>query len=243
MLHSTQLRTILAQRLARMLFISTPHGRQGRTPPTASSQCFGRFCSILESVPYFLKKSNTAAGKLCTLPNHWGGSRSPSRIQPVFRRIWQKTQDRNGRQDKADQDQAQPVKAGGDDGGCPLARASSLGASQPVHTPICPHRPQVPIPELMGAPFISSPNTQVAMGPEMAEASGGIQIRGFFHNVGHLGMEVPRPWGDQTAPAVFLEGHNGEAHHPGRSMPLRRLRPPVRSGPARSRWRPRRWEG
>ena len=67
----------------------------------------------------------------------------------------------------------------------PLARASSLGASHPVHTPICPHRPQVPIPELMGAPFISSPNTQVAMGPVMAEASvGGIQIRGFFTMLG-----------------------------------------------------------
>ena len=39
----------------------------------------------------------------------------------------------------------------------------------------------MPIPELMGAPFISSLNRQVAMGPVMAEVRvGGIQIRGFF---------------------------------------------------------------
>jgi len=32
----------------------------------------------------------------------------------------------------------------------PLAMARSLGATQPVHTPICPTRPQVPMPEDTG---------------------------------------------------------------------------------------------
>lgn len=91
----------------------------------------------------------------------------------------------DGGQNKADQDHAQPVETGGDDGGRPSGKGLLTGGEHPVHTPICPHRPQVPIPELMGAPFISSPNTQVAMGPVMAEASvGGIQIRGFFTMLG-----------------------------------------------------------
>ena len=60
----------------------------------------------------------------------------------------------------------------------PLATASSLGDTQPVHTPMGPQRPQVPMPELIGAPFISSLNTQVAMGPVMAEASVGAAVAG-----------------------------------------------------------------
>jgi len=122
---------------------------------------------------------------LCTLPNHWGRVRSPSRIQPIFRRIWQNAQDRTAGRTKQIRIMPSQSKLVGTMAAAPLARASSLGASHPVHTPICPHRPQVPIPELMGAPFISSPNTQVAMGPVMAEASvGGIQIRGFFTMLG-----------------------------------------------------------
>ena len=76
----------------------------------------------------------------------------------------------------------------------PLARAFSLGATQPVHTPSWPHRPQVPIPELMAAPFICRRNRQVAMGPVMAEVTvGAIQTRGFFTMLGICSMEVPRP--------------------------------------------------
>ena len=76
----------------------------------------------------------------------------------------------------------------------PLATASSLGDTQPVHTPMGPQRPQVPMPELMGAPFISSLNTQVAMGPVMADASvGAIHTRGLRTMLGIWSMEVPSP--------------------------------------------------
>ena len=50
------------------------------------------------------------------------------------------------------------------------------------------------MPELMGAPFISSLNRQVARGPVTAEARvGGSQIRGFFTMLGICSMEVPMP--------------------------------------------------
>ena len=76
----------------------------------------------------------------------------------------------------------------------PLAMASSLGETQPVHTPMRPQRPQVPMPELIGAPFISRRNTHVAIGPVMAEASvGAIQTRGFLTMFGIWSIEVPRP--------------------------------------------------
>lgn len=77
----------------------------------------------------------------------------------------------------------------------PLARACSLGATQPVQTPSCPHRPQVPIPELMGAPFISNLNRQVAMGPVIAEVRmAGSQILGLRTMLGIWSMDVPMPW-------------------------------------------------
>ena len=125
----------------------------------------------------------------------------------------------NGRQDKADQDQAQPVKAGGDDGGCPSGEGLLTGGE-----PAGPHadlsaQAAGAHSGVDGAPFISSPNTQVAMGPEMAEASVGRDPDpGIFHNVGHLEHGGAQALGDQTAPAVFLEGHNGEAHHLGAAM-------------------------
>ena len=77
----------------------------------------------------------------------------------------------------------------------PFSMAFSLGASQPVQTPIGPHRPQVPMPELIGAPFISRRNRQVAMGPVIALARiGGIHIRGFRTMFGICSILVPRPW-------------------------------------------------
>ena len=35
-----------------------------------------------------------------------------------------------------------------------IAAAPFVGSSQPVQTPMGPHRPQVPMPELTAAPFI-----------------------------------------------------------------------------------------
>ena len=59
------------------------------------------------------------------------------------------------------------------------------------------------MPELMGAPFISRRNRQVAMGPVTAEARvGGIQIRGFFTMLGIWSIEVPIPW-DTRPPQRF----------------------------------------
>ena len=58
-----------------------------------------------------------------------------------------------------------------------------------------PHMPQVPMPEFMGAPFISSLNTQVAMGPVIMDVMiAGSQMRGFFTMLPIWSMEVPRPW-------------------------------------------------
>ena len=77
----------------------------------------------------------------------------------------------------------------------PRAIASSPGFIQPVQMPMGPHRPQVPIPELMGAPFICSLNRQVEMGPVMADAKvGGSQMRGLRTMLPICSMEVPRPW-------------------------------------------------
>ena len=67
--------------------------------------------------------------------------------------------------------------------------------TQPVYTPIWPTRPQVPMPEEMGAPFIWKWNRQVAMGPVMALASvGGIQMRGLRTMLPICSMLVPMPW-------------------------------------------------
>ena len=86
-------------------------------------------------------------------------------------------------------------KAVGAMAAAPLAMALALGFTQPVHTPSWPQKPQVPMPELMGSPFISRWNTQVARGPVTAEVRmAGSQIRGFFTMLGIWSMEVPMPW-------------------------------------------------
>ena len=84
-----------------------------------------------------------------------------------------------------------------------MATAASLGANQPDQTPIGPTRPQVPMPEETGAPFISSLKTQVAMGPVMAEVTmAGSQMRGFLTMLPIWSMEVPSPW-DTSPPHLF----------------------------------------
>ena len=71
----------------------------------------------------------------------------------------------------------------------------ATSATQPVQMPIWPQKPQVPMPELTGAPFICNLKMQVAMGPVMAEARmGGIQILGFLTMLGICSMLVPTPW-------------------------------------------------
>ena len=76
----------------------------------------------------------------------------------------------------------------------PLAIAFSEGASQPVTTPICPTKPQVPIPDDTGSPFICSRKTQVAIGPVIAlVSSDGSQILGLRTILGICSMEVPIP--------------------------------------------------
>ena len=51
------------------------------------------------------------------------------------------------------------------------------------------------MPALTGAPFISSRNTHVAIGPVIALATiGGIQIRGLFTILPICSIEVPSPW-------------------------------------------------
>ena len=57
-----------------------------------------------------------------------------------------------------------------------------------------PHRPQVPMPELTAAPFISSLKMHVEMGPVMAEVTmAGIQIFGLRTMLPICSMEVPSP--------------------------------------------------
>ena len=85
-------------------------------------------------------------------------------------------------------------KAVGTMAAAPLARATSLGLTHPVQMPSWPHRPQVPMPELMGSPFISNLKKQVASGPVTAEVKiAGSQMRGFFTMLGICSMDVPRP--------------------------------------------------
>ena len=59
------------------------------------------------------------------------------------------------------------------------------------------------MPELMGAPFISRRNRQVAMGPVIADTMmGGSQVFGFLTILGICSMDVPRPW-DTRPPQRF----------------------------------------
>ena len=59
----------------------------------------------------------------------------------------------------------------------PRSIAVSEGLIHPVHTPIGPQSPQVPMPEFIAAPFICILNTQVAIGPVMADVSIGAILR------------------------------------------------------------------
>jgi aspartate aminotransferase len=86
-------------------------------------------------------------------------------------------------------------------------------ATQPVQTPMGPTRPQVPMPEDTGSPFISSLKRQVDMGPVMAEVTmAGIQIRGCGRCCPFAAWRCPVP-GTPCRPSRFPEGHHGEAHH------------------------------
>lgn len=76
-------------------------------------------------------------------------------------------------------------KAPGMIAAAPWPIATSLGWYHPVTTPICPTRPQVPIPELTAAPFISILNRQVAIGPVIIEVKqGASQTLGFLIMLG-----------------------------------------------------------
>ena len=67
-------------------------------------------------------------------------------------------------------------------------------AIHPVYTPICPTRPQVPIPLLTAGPFISRWKIHVATGPVIADARiGGIHVFGFFKIFGICNILVPSP--------------------------------------------------
>ena len=56
---------------------------------------------------------------------------------------------------------------------------AAISFIHPVYTPICPTKPQVPIPDDTAVPFICSLNRQVASGPVIAEVTiGAIQILG-----------------------------------------------------------------
>lgn len=58
---------------------------------------------------------------------------------------------------------------------------SGIGEYQLVITPIGPHSPQVPIPELIAAPFIFILKMHVAIGPVIAEVMiGGSHVYGFL---------------------------------------------------------------
>ena len=124
-----------------------------------------------------------------------GSVRSPGLIQPIFRKNRPKAQVRTAGRTKEIRISPTQSKAVGAMAAAPLARAASLGLTQPVQTPSWPHRPQVPMPELMGSPFISSLKKQVARGPVTAEVRmAGSQMRGFFTMLGICSMEVPMPW-------------------------------------------------
>lgn len=74
------------------------------------------------------------------------------------------------------------------------SQSKAVGVLQPVQTPIGPHRPQVPIPELTAAPFISRWKRQVATGPVIILVRiGGIQIRGFLRIFPICSILVPSP--------------------------------------------------
>ena len=73
-------------------------------------------------------------------------------------------------------------------------QSKAPGSVHPVHTPIGPQSPQVPMPELTAAPFISRRKMQVATGPVIILVRmGGIHTRGFFRMLPICSMLVPSP--------------------------------------------------
>lgn len=107
---------------------------------------------------------------------NYSNVKSPSLIQPIFRKSSQKITLRTAgrtKQIRIMPSQSNPVMA--------VLVPAAISLSYPVYTPICPTKPQVPIPEETVGPFICNLKIQVAIGPVMAEAKvGGIQIFGFF---------------------------------------------------------------
>ena len=86
----------------------------------------------------------------------------------------------------------------------PVVYPSGICA-HPVITPIAPTRPEVPIPDEIAGPLFRIWNTQVAIGPVIAEViTGGSQRTGFFIRFGTWSMEVPRPCA--TNPPIPLSG-------------------------------------
>ena len=85
----------------------------------------------------------------------------------------------------------------------PAMEPAATSSSQPVYTPMGPTRPHVPMPDEMAAPSMRRPNTQVAMGPVMAEVRmAGIQMRGLRTMLPICSIEVPRPC-DTRPPQPF----------------------------------------
>lgn len=107
---------------------------------------------------------------------NYSNVKSPSLIQPIFRKSSQKITLRTAgrtKQIRIMPSQSNPVMA--------VLVPAAISLSHPVYTPICPTKPQVPIPEETAGPFICNLKIQVAIGQVMAEAKvGGIQIFGFF---------------------------------------------------------------
>ena len=77
---------------------------------------------------------------------------------------------------------------------------------QPRINPTGPSIPQVPMPEKIAVPCISSLKKQVARGPVMAEAMmGGNQTSGLRTMLGIWSMEVPSPWERSPAKRFSLK--------------------------------------
>ena len=91
-------------------------------------------------------------------------------------------------------------------------------------TPIGPTKPDVPIPEDIGEPFISILNTLVARAPVIALVNiGGIHVLGFLAMFGICNMEVPIAWAVKPPQllSLLLMAANPIiwAQHPARAAP------------------------
>ena len=140
--------------------------------------------------------------------------KSPSFTQPSFRQTPLSSGQRTAGSTK--QMSTSPIQsiAPGTMAAAPLARACSLGDSQPVQTPIWPH-------EAAGAHAGGdrrAVHLQVEHARRNGPGDGGGQRRrnpdaGVFDDVAHLQHRRAQPLGDEAAPAVLPEGHDGEADH------------------------------